>query len=234
MSAHREEADSPWYSTEGAEAAGGGKRLPGVFQAADVAFGGRDPAGDIDGWMMVPFHRFALLAPWAEVAGYGASGTYPHRVGAIALRGRPRSQAYEIKFPAPDGSISNGSMFGGEWPNPLSACPDLRLRTGYPITLALGGNRPAGLVSYSLLDVDSGTLLKSCGFDADSYLSNDSSAVATAKRTLTLYGAAVLISKEPLVSGHTYKVSMNVRGRDVSWNFSVNQEAGALPVAVAR
>jgi hypothetical protein len=61
IAAHREEADNPWYSSEGAEAAGGGKRLPGVLQGADVAFNGKDPAEDIAGWMMVPFHRFAFL-----------------------------------------------------------------------------------------------------------------------------------------------------------------------------
>ena len=41
------------------------------MQSADVAWNGKDGAADIDALLLGPFHRFSLLAPWAQVAGFG-------------------------------------------------------------------------------------------------------------------------------------------------------------------
>src|SRR5260370_15833835 len=82
---HTEDATSQWYSPEGAEAASGGKRAYGVFQAADVSFG-KSEAEDIQLWLVSPFHRFSLLSPSVSVAGYRAFRRYPPPAAALPLR----------------------------------------------------------------------------------------------------------------------------------------------------
>src|SRR5260370_16183863 len=87
---HTEDATSQWYSPEGAEAASGGKRAYGVFQAADVSFG-KSEAEDIQLWLVSPFHRFSLLSPSVSVAGYRAFRDYPPPAAAPAFsRGTPQ------------------------------------------------------------------------------------------------------------------------------------------------
>ena len=57
------------------------------MQSADVAWNGKDGAADIDALLLGPFHLFSLLAPWAQVAGFGGFGEPPRRATALALRG---------------------------------------------------------------------------------------------------------------------------------------------------
>jgi hypothetical protein len=45
--------------------------MPRVMQAADVTFEGKGEADEIDSLLSGPFHRFSLLAPWAQIAGFG-------------------------------------------------------------------------------------------------------------------------------------------------------------------
>src|SRR5260370_11310107 len=100
---HTEDATSQWYSPEGAEAASGGKRAYGVFQAADVSFG-KSEAEDIQLWLVSPFHRFSLLSPSVSVAGYRALRDYSQRAAAPAFRGgTPQGAAAGL------GEISPGS-----------------------------------------------------------------------------------------------------------------------------
>jgi len=135
---HHEDPNSPYFSETGAQAAAGGRRVPGIFQAANIALEQTNPRADIDSLSLVPFHRLSLLAPWAEVAGYGEAVKFPELVATLALRGRPRRNvSTAIEFP-PDGSIVPfASMSSPEWPNPLAACPGYRAPVGLPVSIQL-------------------------------------------------------------------------------------------------
>lgn len=55
--AHSEDSGRPSYTMQGAEAAGGGPRMRGVLQAADVSFAD-DEVDDIKELLIMPFTAF--------------------------------------------------------------------------------------------------------------------------------------------------------------------------------
>ncbi|HJU12314.1 MAG TPA: hypothetical protein VJ728_15630, partial [Candidatus Binataceae bacterium] len=89
--AHVEQTTSSSYTRAGAMAAIGGPLAADVIQGADVAWEGRNESSDIDSLIAAPFHRLSLLAPWAQIGGYGSFGEYPRRAAALALRGPLKS-----------------------------------------------------------------------------------------------------------------------------------------------
>src|SRR5260370_27967203 len=116
---HTEDATSQWYSPEGAEAASGGKRAYGVFQAADVSFG-KSEAEDIQLWLVSPFHRFSLLSPSVSVAGYGAFRDYPQRAAALPFRGVPQhgTDAQLVEFPPEGASLAIATLHAPQLAHP--------------------------------------------------------------------------------------------------------------------
>lgn len=220
--AHREDRSTPWYTAEGAEAAQGGKIAPHVAQAADVAWNGKDEAADIDDLLQGPFHRFSLLAPWAQVAGFGSFGERPRRAAALALRGTSNGgeSSGAVEFPPDGAAIAANAMPVNEWPDPLTACPGYELPAGLPITVQLG--RRLELQSYSLIDESEGHRVEACAFDAMTYQNPDPVQQARGRESLVQFGALMLIPRHPLRVGHRYKVELRTRRHDFSWAFSVS------------
>jgi hypothetical protein len=218
---HHEDPNSRYFSAVGAQAAVGGRLVPRVFQAANIALGQKSSEADIDSLLLVPFHRLSLLAPWAEVAGYGDAGNFPERVGALALRGRQgRNVSAAIEFP-PDGSnVPFGTMSSPEWPNPLAACPGYHAPVGLPVTLQLSKRAP--LSTYSLTDLTAGHELIACAFDAATYENPDAGQQAHVRRALSMYNGVVLIPRKPLDPGHRYRVVIEA-GVSFEWSFEVAQ-----------
>lgn len=229
---HAESPGSEGYSEAGARAAIGGPHVSGVMQTADIALGQRNPKADIDSLLIVPFHRLSLLAPWAEVAGYGKAGKAPDRVAALALRGRQGRDANRIvRFP-PDGSqVPFAAMSAAEWPNPLTSCPGYMLPVGLPITLQLV--HPANLGSYSIDDLTAGQTLAACAFDAATYDNPDATQETYAHHALAANRAIVLIPRDPLQAGHRYGVKIQT-GAEYEWNFEVIPPAAEENVAAQR
>jgi hypothetical protein len=220
---HTEDATSQWYSPEGAEAASGGKRAYGVFQAADVSFG-KSEAEDIQLWLVSPFHRFSLLSPSVSVAGYGAFGDYPQRASALALRGvtQQGTDAELVEFPPEGASFAIATMDAREWPNPLTSCPGYSPPVGLPISLQMG--RQIKLQSYSLRDITKDRAVEACAFDAATYENSDLVAERRARETLKIYGAIVLIPRHALVPGHHYRVEVKTLRHTVNWSFAIAAE----------
>ena len=221
--AHHESLGRQGYSDEGAQAAVGGRHVQGVMQAADVSWSEPDAQADIDGLLVVPFHRLSLLAPWARVAGFGRVGTAPRSAAALAIRGPEEDAAalHEISFPPANSTVPIGSMTYPEWPNPLASCPGYQVPTGLPVTLQLGKDQPAAISSSSFSDETTGQQLESCAFDAVTYRNPDPGQQAAAVHSLHSFGAVVLIPRQPLQPGHTYRVTLNINGSNDSWTFSV-------------
>ena len=221
--AHHESPGRQGYTEEGAQAATGGRHVQDVLQAADVSWSQPNDQGDIDGLLTVPFHRISLLAPWAKVAGFGRAGTPPKSAAALALRG-PKADATPataVTFPPPNSTIPIAAMTYSEWPNPLSSCPGYLLPVGFPITLQLGENRAAALTSASFSDETTNQPLESCAFDDVTYRNPDPGQHAAAVHSLQTFGAVVLIPRNPLQPGHTYRVTMTINGANDSWTFAV-------------
>jgi hypothetical protein len=215
---HSESPGSPGFSEAGAHAAVGGRYVIGVMQTADLAFDMNQKA-DIDGLLTVPFHRLSLLAPWAEVAGYGETGQFPDRVAALALRGRQgRNASAPVEFPPNGANVPFAAMREPEWPNPLTACPGYALPVGLPITLQL--LHRANLSAYSLTDLTQGRELTACAFEAATYENPDPAQEAAARKGLVFSKAIVVIPRDPLTPGHKYKVAIN-SGSEYEWTFAV-------------
>ena len=216
---HAESPGSVDFSEHGAQAAIGGPHVNGVMQAADIAWSQRNPKADIDSLLVVPFHRLSLLAPWAEVAGYGKAGNFPDRVAALALRGRQgRDAGLTVRFPPEGSKVPFAAMESPEWPSPLTACPGYVLPVGLPITLQLV--HPANLVSYSITDLTAGQKLAACAFDAETYDNPDGMQQTYAHHALAANRAIVLIPKYPLQAGHQYQVKIKA-GNEYEWSFEV-------------
>jgi hypothetical protein len=225
---HRESPGAVGYSDQGAEAARGGRLVRGVTQTADVAFGQRDQAADIDSLLEVPFHRLSLLAPWAETAGDGEAGQAPERAADLALRGRQgRSAGSAIKFPPDGATIPFAAMRAPEWPNPLTSCRDYQLPVGFPVTLQLA--RPENIAAYSITDLTAGRELASCGFDAQTYDNPDPTQEAYGRRALAAANAIVLIPEHPLETGHRYQVKIQTVAV-YQWSFAVGGSVNASAV----
>ena len=226
---HAESPESEGFSEEGAQAAIGGPHVSGVMQAADIAWAQRNPRADIDSLLIVPFHRLSLLAPWAEVAGYGKAGKSPDRVAAMALRGRQGRDANRIvRFPPQGSQVPFAAMTSAEWPNPLSACPGYVLPVGLPITLQLV--HPANLGSYSIDDLSAGQKLAACAFDAETYDNPDATQETYAHHALAANKAIVLIPRDPLQVGHRYGVKIQA-GSEYEWSFEVIQPSAEENIA---
>jgi hypothetical protein len=216
---HAESPGSVDFSEPGAQAAMGGPHVSGVLQAADVAWAQRNPKADIDSLLIVPFHRLSLLAPWAEVAGYGKAGKFPDRVASLALRGRQgRDAGLTVRFPPKGSKVPFAAMESPEWPSPLTACPGYLLPVGLPITVQLV--HPANLVSYSIGDLTAGQKLAACAFDAETYDNPDATQETDAHHALAANRAIVLIPKYPLHAGHRYQIKIQA-GSEYEWSFEV-------------
>jgi hypothetical protein len=219
--AHHEDMSSAYYSAAGAECAQGGKSVPNVFRAGDIALG-RDPVNDIDSLFEGPFHRISLIAPWATVAGYGAVGDFPRRAGALVLRGPYSTGLPLVKFPSDGSVVDDGYFFAREFPDPIASCPGFKLPAGLPITVQAGMGHHLKLVSYSLAGPNGA--IKVCGFDAASYEGTNPSMTEYGRHELEIFGAAVIVLRQPLADGE-YSATVTTAKHDLKWSFTVRNQS---------
>lgn len=222
---HHEDESKLGYSPEGLKAA----------QASDVAYQPRIKmtedqlmAQAIEWWISGPFHRPQLLSPELMQAGFGQ---YCQGVGcvsaldstsdsALALPGGgPLAEPIEVP---PDGATVKAPGFGGEWPDPVSSCP------GYSafapaITLQLGLHVPAKIGEASLTQTTgaaAGTKVATCAYDSESYANPNAGDQAQGRAVLKSFGEVVMMVRDPLAGGKTYRVAMTVNGKPYTWSFT--------------
>jgi FHA domain-containing protein/cysteine-rich secretory family protein len=218
-SIHDEDPARPYFTQEG--------KTAGALSDVDAVYS--DPpetpevSWAIDNWITGPFHRMWLLNPALRQVGYGQFCEKGICAAALniqsGIEADPEATA-PVMYPPDGATIRNGkfSVEESEWPDPLATC-DYRTPTGMPITLQIGGSAPAGLEEYSLSR--NGVSVASCAFDASSYRSSDAVAKQRVKSQLAHFAAIVMVPKEPLVPGATYRVKITASGQNFSWWFAV-------------
>jgi hypothetical protein len=229
---HQEDPQNPWYTPEGAAAAGNSNLMMSTNAALDDFYA-------IDLWLTGPFHGLGLLDPELLSTGFGsyreALGTW--RMGACldVLRGlgsTPASVNFPIQWPAPGRVMPYLDYNGSEFPNPLSSCPGYTAPSGPPIYLQLGsGSLTPAVTAHSL--TTSGQPVEHCVFDESTY-QGDFTEVA--RSVLNARDAVILLPRHPLTPGASYTVSITANGQIYTWSFTATNAARspqtALPAEV--
>ena len=129
---------------------------------------------------------------------------------------------YPVYFPGNGATEPLTSYGGGEFPDPLQACPGYSVPTGLPVFIQVGGNvsTVAGPVhSFT----GNGVPLNHCVIDSTN------SAVGS---YLVARGGVILIPQTPLQTGVKYVVALTVNGQPYTWSFTVGPFIGC-PYVIA-
>jgi hypothetical protein len=224
---HAEDQSKPGYSAEGLKAA----------QASDVINQPRNKltndqlmAQAIQWWISGPFHRAQLVNPELKQVGFGQYCNAARCVSALdSITDSPlappsgRPLAEPVKVP-PDGASVKPSRFGGEWPSPVSSCPDYSAFSS-AITLQLGMFVHAKIGEASLTQTtgtNAGKTVATCAYDSEGYTNPDPIAQSAGRKVLSSYGEVVMMVRDPLATGETYRVAMTVNGTPYTWSFTAS------------
>lgn len=218
---HDEDESNPYFTVEGREAARSGNLTASSdWQASD--------SYAIDSWMQAPFHALGVLDPALGKVGFGSyrekdDGALQMGATLDVLRGLgpvPSEVSFPVMWPA-DGKTTPLVKFWGEYPDPLSSCPGYRSPSGLPIILQIGPGNLIPQVGQHLVQQD-GQGVEHCVFDETTYSNPNSSAQSLGRAILSARDAIVIIPRQPLSPGSTYKVSITVSGNAYSWTFTVS------------
>ena len=206
---HYETPGVPYYTTAGDTAA----QDSNIYVSSTTA---TTDEQSIDWWMQAPFHAMGLMDPRLVQTGFGSYREVKSgwQMGAAVdvLRGNSFSGGqYPVYFPGNGTSEPLTSYGGGEFPDPLQACPGYSVPTGLPVFVQVGGgvSTTAGAVhSFT----GNGVALAHCVIDSTN------AALGSYLRTR---GGVILIPRQPLQNGVTYKVNLTVNGAPYAWSFTV-------------
>ena len=206
---HYETPGVPYYTTAGDLAAQNGNiEVSSTTSTTDNQ--------GIDWWMAAPFHAMNMMDPRLTQTGFGAyrdSTTSPWQTGFAldTIRGNTFSGGqYPVYFPGNGATEPLTTYGGGEFPDPLQACPGYSAPTGLPVFIEIGGNvnTTAGPNSFT----GNGVPLNHCVIDSSN------SAVSS---YLYTRGGVILVPQAPLQSGVKYVVALTVNGTPYTWSFTV-------------
>ena len=222
---HTEDPARPYYTKPGNDAG----HQSDVNEAIEMPGQRLLPSWAIDWWMSAPFHRASILNPALTRVGYGEFCARQVCVAALnATAGidvpAPAGTLYDqpIEFPPPASTTDLLTLFG-EWPNPISGCARYSPPSGIPISVQIGANVDAKLGDYSLVVTSgdsAGTAEEVCGFDAATYRNPNALDQAWARSILHGFGEVVMVPKNPLLRGVSYRATLTINGKTYTWPFS--------------
>ena len=220
---HAQNGRRKWATPEGAAAAA----------VSNLAGSTRDdePASwAVDTWMQAPFHALGILDPALSRVGFGIhharNGKIQTAAGLDVIRGRRGSAGrvrYPIVWPA-DGATVPLTAHLDEYPSPLTSCPGYAAPAGLPIIIQLGPGHITPEILGSVVS-DGERFLEHCVFDEHTYRNRDARERALGRSILAARDAVVLIPREPLRAGASYRVVVEANRRRIDWTFRV----AALP-----
>jgi hypothetical protein len=214
---HYETPGVPYYSPAGDVAA----------QNSNIEVNSTWTFGDdqaIDWWMAAPFHAMGMMDPRLQTTGFGSfryvKSGWQAGFTLDTIRGNSFSGGtYPVYFPGNGTSEPLTTYHGGEYPDPLQACPGYGAPSGLPVFVEVGGNinTTAGAVhSFT----GNGVPLAHCVIDSSN------SAVGS---YLKSRGSVVVVPQQPLVTGVRYVVAVTVNGSAYTWSFTVGPFGGTTP-----
>lgn len=198
---HFEDPNAPWYTADG-DLAG---------QNGNIALFSGNPSvscperKSVELWMAGPFHAIGILDPRLATSGFGT-----YTIGANTRCGATLDVLRGLTGPAPTSPVffpGQGtttpllSYTGGESPDPLASCPGYSTPTGSPILLQL----PALPGAWTVTLTDNNVVVENCSFNNDA--------------VLTTRNAIAIMPRNPLVSGHTYRVDVQIGATHYVWSF---------------
>ena len=221
--AHEEDPTLPGYTAAG--------NLAGL--SSNVA-GGSAHATDremIEFWMRSPFHGIGMLRPRLRKVGFGIAHDNRGLQTAAALdvlsglgATMPPDIDFPIEWPGNGTTQPLRSFFGGEYPDPLTACPGYETPTSVPLIIQF--EKPVRVSSFSFED-SSGRRLPSCEIDASTYVNPNGAAQRLGRLLLGADNVAFVIPREPLVAGDTYTLDVTSNGEKAHSKFTVTDLDGA-------
>jgi hypothetical protein len=220
---HSQNRRDSWATPEGAAAAAV-SNLAGSIRSTEP------DSWAVDLWMQAPFHALGILDPALGHVGFGIhrarNGRIQTAAGLDVIRGRsaaPLSTAYPIVWPANGASVPLAAHTV-EDPSPLTSCPGYRAPTGLPLIVQLGAGKLVPRVTGSWI-VEGERLLEHCVFDEGTYRNRNAVQQRLGRGILAARDAIVLIPREPLRPGSSYRAVVEVDGRLIDWTFAIS---GAL------
>lgn len=212
---HYEDPSLPYYTVDGDTAARNGN----IEVNSSTSF---TDTQAIDWWMAAPFHELGMVDPRLASTGFGSyrevKSGWQAGFTLDTLRGNSfTGGTYPVFFPGDGSSVPLTTFNGGEFPDPLQACPGYSAPTGLPVTIQIGGYVATAVGAHAF--VGNGTPLAHCVIDS----SNPSVGSDLQSR-----GAVILIPQQPLQPGVIYGVSLTVNGVPYTWTFSISTSGSIL------
>ena len=137
-----------------------------------------------------------------------------------------------VEFPSDGATVDMQSYHGPDYPDPLPSCSGYKAPTGAPIWIQLGegfGPHRSLEISSRLISRDD-VEIETCLITADSYAGRNDEQTIAGKAVLALAGAAIILPKEPLASGH-YKIALKEADKLYEWSFTVAAPVSATQAA---
>ena len=206
---HYETSGVPYYTPEGDTAARNSNiQVSSTTSTSDVQI--------IDWWMQAPFHAMGMMDPRLTQTGFGSyrevKSGWQEGAALDTLRGNSFTGGqYPVYFPGNGTTEPLTTYGGGEFPDPLQACPGYSVPSGLPVFVQVGGNvaTTAGPVhSFT----GNGVALEHCVIDSNN---------PSVGSNLVGRGGVILIPRQPLQSGVRYVVALTVNGMPYTWSFTV-------------
>lgn len=221
--AHEEDPTLPGYTAAGNAAGLSSNVAGGSAHATDREM--------IEFWMRSPFHGIGMLRPRLRQVGFGIAHDNRGLQTAAALDilnglnpTMPSGIDFPIEWPGNGTTQPLRSFFGGEYPDPLTACPGYETPTGVPLIVQFSD--PVRVSSFSFKD-SSGTRLASCEIDASNYDNPNAAAQRLGRLLLAADNVAFVIPRKPLVGGETYTLDVTSNGEKAHSRFTVTDLDGA-------
>lgn len=189
---HSEDPSSPYYSPEGAAAAG----------SAVIAMGQGYTSAGKNPWEWAPIHLYAMLTPMDVRAGYDAS----HGYACMRVYGeeRPAPAAPQLfSYPGPGTTGIYPAETAYEWPYTPQQLVGIRegAITGTNILLFSAGTRRLEAESFSLRGPDGAVAARMVDETTENEVGNGS----------WFRGGGVIVPEQPLAEHATYTVSVKWR-----------------------
>jgi len=217
--AHSQNRRQSWSSADGAAAAA-------VSNLAGTSSATVPDSWAVDVWMQAPFHAVGILDPALYRVGFGIYREHGRMIqtaaGLDVIRGRrnkPLGISYPIVWPAHNVSVPIGTHIS-EYPSPLASCAGYKSPAGLPVIVQIGGGVEIPRVTRTSLS-DGSRSLEHCVFDESTYRGRNQSEQDLGRSILAARDAIVLIPREPLQPGASYRVHIETNGRPIDWTFRI-------------